>query len=160
TALTTTATFSSQGQYILRLTATDALTPPLTGSDEVRIIVQPTNKPPIVDAGPSQTITLPLNVVTLNGSASDDGMPAGSVLKSTWSLLAGPGGVLFGDPSATVTTALFTAPGVYVLRLTDDDSQFRVSSDVTITVNRGGVDLPPRIVSQPITEFVLDPATA
>ena len=153
----TTATFSQIGTYLLRLTASDS---ELTGSAEMRVTVLPQNDPPVVNAGPDQTITLPLNIVTLSGTASDDGMPAGSVLKTTWSVASGPGAVLFGNPSALSTTATFTAPGAYVLRLTADDSQFRNSDDVTITVNFGGNNQPPHIISQPVTQFTLDPSAA
>ncbi len=153
----TTATFSSLGTYILRLTASDS---ELFGSAEMRVTVLPLNNPPLVNAGPDQTITLPVNIVTLSGTASDDGMPAGSVLKTTWSVASGPGAVLFGDPNALSTTATFTAPGSYVLRLTADDSQFRSIDDLTVTVNFGGNNQPPHIISQPVTQFTLDPSLA
>src|SRR4029077_10778020 len=39
------------------------------------------NLPPIADAGPDQSITFPNNV-TLNGSATDDGQPNGSITYS------------------------------------------------------------------------------
>jgi hypothetical protein len=34
------------------------------------------NLPPVVDAGPDQTVVYP-NAVTLNGSVTDDGLPGG-----------------------------------------------------------------------------------
>jgi len=37
------------------------------------------NLPPIANAGPDQSITVPANTVTLNGSATDDGEPNGSI---------------------------------------------------------------------------------
>jgi RHS repeat-associated protein len=157
TSPATTAAFSNVGTYILRLSAFDS---ELTGSAEMRVTVLPQNNPPLVNAGPDQTITLPVNIVSLSGTASDDGMPAGSVLKTSWSLASGPGAVLFGDPAALNTTATFTAPGTYVLRLTADDSQFRSSDDLTVTVIFGGNNQPPHIISQPVTQFTLDPAAA
>jgi flavin reductase (DIM6/NTAB) family NADH-FMN oxidoreductase RutF len=50
------ATFSSVGTYVLRLTANDSA---LSASDDVSVTVYPFNQPPIVDAGPDQTITIP-----------------------------------------------------------------------------------------------------
>jgi K319L-like, PKD domain len=107
----------------------------------------------VVSAGSDQTITLPVNVVQLAGTATDDGLPSGSVLKTAWSVVSGPSAVQFGDSSATNTTALFTAAGVYGLRLTADDSQYRSTADVTITVN-------PVVTVPPAGSIVISPASA
>lgn len=126
----TTASFSRGGTYVLRLTANDSI---LIGQDEVTVTVIQPNQAPIVSAGADQTITLP-NSATLNGSVSDDGIPT-SAVTTTWSRVSGPGTVTFGNPNVTVTTATFSAPGEYVLRLTAGDSQLSASDDVTVTVN-------------------------
>src|SRR5262249_55554932 len=47
------------------------------------------NQPPAVSAGSNQTITLPTNTVTLNGSASAGAGP----LTLTWTQVSGPGTV-------------------------------------------------------------------
>ncbi|HUU69337.1 MAG TPA: dockerin type I domain-containing protein, partial [Planctomycetota bacterium] len=52
-----------------------------------------------------------------------------------WSKVSGPSTVTFGDAAAIDTTATFGAPGVYVLRLTANDSLLQASDDVQITVN-------------------------
>jgi RHS repeat-associated protein len=127
----TTASFSAPGSYVLRLTASDS---ELTRTDDVTITVVSLNRPPVVNAGPDQTITLPTNRVTLNGTVTDDGVPAGGALTIAWSKVSGPDGVTFGTPNAAVTTATFTLVGTYVLRLTASDSQLAASDDVTITV--------------------------
>src|SRR4029077_9294975 len=59
-----------------------------------------------VNAGPDQTITLPNNTATLNGSADGGGVP----LTYTWSEVSGPSGatVPFADPSNPQTTATFS----------------------------------------------------
>jgi hypothetical protein len=90
------------------------------------------NQPPVVDAGPDQTITLP-NDAILDGIVSDDGLPSPSTLTTTWSKVRGPGLVTFADASAVVTVATLSEAGTYVLRLTADDSELTVSDDVTIT---------------------------
>ncbi|MBN1570137.1 MAG: hypothetical protein JXA73_20005 [Acidobacteria bacterium] len=125
----TTATFSSAGLYVLRLTASDGQ---LTGSSDVTVTVIPQNLPPFADAGPDQTVTLPETAV-LNGVASDDGQPAGTLMVS-WSKVAGPGTVVFSDPASAVTEASFSVAGEYVLRLTVGDSVLFSSDDVTVTV--------------------------
>ncbi|MEQ1897777.1 MAG: endo-1,4-beta-xylanase [Vicinamibacterales bacterium] len=95
---------------------------------------QPTqNQPPGVSAGPGQTITLPASA-TLNGTTTDDGLPAGSTLTQTWSRVSGPGTVVFGDVTARSTAAAFSAAGTYVLRLTATDSTLTTTADVTILV--------------------------
>jgi len=126
----TTASFSKGGTYVLRLTANDSA---LLSSDDVTITVIQPNQSPIVSAGDDQTITLP-STATLNGTVTDDGLPT-SVVTTTWSFVSGPAAVTFANASLPITTATFTAPGTYVLRLTANDSQFTASDDVTITVN-------------------------
>ena len=92
----------------------------------------PTNQGPIVSAGSDQNITLP-NTVNLNGTATDDGLPSGT-LTILWSMVSGPGTVTFGNPNQAVTSASFSTAGTYVLELNADDSQLSDSDQVTITV--------------------------
>ncbi len=126
----TTVTFSAAGQYVLRLTANDG---DLSSSADTTITVNlsPVNQPPVVSAGPNQTITFP--TANLSGTATDDGLPVGK-LTETWSLVSGPGTVIFGNPSSLRTTATFSVAGTYVLRLTASDGVLSSSSNVTITV--------------------------
>jgi hypothetical protein len=138
-AVDTTASFSVDGVYTLRLTANDSA---LSTSDNVVITVNPsgTNTAPVVSAGMDQTVTLPSNA-NLDGTASDDGLPTPPALTTTWSQVTGPGTVSFGNASAVDTTASFSVDGVYTLRLTADDSAFSTSDDVIITVNAVVSDL-------------------
>jgi RHS repeat-associated protein/uncharacterized repeat protein (TIGR01451 family) len=141
-AAATRASFSQQGIYVLRLTATDG---ELTTSDELTVTVNPAsilNQPPEVEAGPDQTITLS-DALALRGDVLDDGRPVGAALIVTWSKVSGPGAVLFSDPGHALTTATFGAAGTYVLRLSASDSQFTASDEVTVTVT------PPVRLNQP-----------
>ena len=100
------------------------------------------NGAPVVDAGPAQAIEWPANGVTLDGFVSDDGHPyPPSALVSTWIAQSGPGTVTFGDPNDAATTATFSAPGVYVLRLEGDDFALTSSDTVDITVAPASYDL-------------------
>ncbi|HUL53425.1 MAG TPA: Ig-like domain-containing protein, partial [Opitutaceae bacterium] len=72
--------------------------------------------------------------VALAGSASDDGQPAGATVQAAWSVVSGPGPVYFADPSSPATTASFSVPGTYVLRLAASDTEQAAADDVTITV--------------------------
>ena len=147
-AATTTATFSALGTYVLRLTANDG---ELSAYDDVTVTYQEasTNNPPVVNAGPDQTITLPANA-TLNGSVTDDGLPnpPGTVTIS-WTKTSGPGTVTFGNASAAVTTASFSTSGTYVLRLTANDSQLSSFDEVTITVNPAAQNQAPTVNAGP-----------
>ena len=131
-ALSTTATFSAAGSYTLRLTASDSA---LSTTDDLIVTVNPANQAPTVNAGANQTITLP-NSATLAGTASDDGLPIPpGALTITWSVVSGPGNVTFANPNALNTTASFSAPGLYTLRLTANDGALFSTSDLIVTVN-------------------------
>jgi RHS repeat-associated protein len=90
-------------------------------------------QPPVVSAGLDQAIFLPNTQVTLNGTAID---PAGNPLAISWSVVSGAGPVIFGNPLAAATTATFSEPGVYVLRLTASNAQQTASSDVNISLSQ------------------------
>lgn len=102
------------------------------------------NQAPTVDAGPNQTATqtLPTTNVTLEGSATDDGLPnPPGALTISWSKVSGPGTVTFTSPSTATTSATFSTFGTYVLQLTANDSQLSSSSNVTVTVNPSPISL-------------------
>jgi RHS repeat-associated protein len=127
----TTAQFSAAGSYQLRLTVSDSL---LTASDDVIVTVSAANQAPTVSAGADQNILVTDNA-NLNGTVSDDGLPAGSSVSSTWTKVSGPGTVTFANPNVTVTSASFSEAGTYVLRLTATDSELSTSDELTVTVN-------------------------
>jgi len=94
----------------------------------------PTNQSPAVSAGNAQTITLPA-IANLSGLASDDGLPTGSVLTTIWSMVSGPGTIVFTNASSLNTTATFPIAGTYIIRLSASDSALTSTSNITITVN-------------------------
>ena len=153
-AVDTTATFSVEGVYILRLTADDS---DLTASDEVTVTVNPIpNQAPAVDAGVDQTIILPANA-NLDGTVTDDDLPdPPGIVTTTWSVISGTGSVTFGDVNMVDTTASFSVEGVYVLRLTADDSDLTASDEVTVTVNPIPNQAP--VVDAGMNQTVLFPA--
>src|ERR1051326_7770746 len=51
-----------------------------------------------------------------------------------WSKESGPGGVKFEDPKELVTTAVFSTPGAYVLKLTADNGQTKNVSTLHVSV--------------------------
>ena len=92
------------------------------------------NLPPRLNAGIDQAITFP-DTAVLNAIVTDDGRPdPPGVLTTTWSEVNGPGVVNFADPSAVDTTAAFSQPGIYTLRLTANDGQAVSFDEVVITI--------------------------
>ncbi|MDQ5844764.1 MAG: Ig-like domain-containing protein, partial [Acidobacteriota bacterium] len=157
------ASFETAGTYVLRLTSSDGDS---SSSDDVTVVVNPANQAPVVNAGVDQTITLP-GSAALIGTVTDDGQPPGSSVSVSWSTVSGPGIVTFTDPSTVATIASFSTPGVYVLLLDADDTEYSASSEVTITVNPSPNNQPPTVsagpdqtISLPVDTVTLNGAAA
>lgn len=80
------------------------------------------------------TIISANNGLMLQATGADDGLP--SPLTYAWSQLFGPGTIAFGSPMSDGTSASFSAPGVYGLRITVSDGQFTASD--SLIVQAGG----------------------
>ena len=79
------------GVYQFELKVTD--NGGLFAKDTVKITVDsstttPTNHPPVANAGPDQTITLPTNTIYLDGSGSTD--PDNNITSYAWTKISGP----------------------------------------------------------------------
>ncbi|RYD67387.1 MAG: hypothetical protein EOP84_30560, partial [Verrucomicrobiaceae bacterium] len=88
------------------------------------------NQAPVAEAGPSQSIILPANQLTLQGSGYD---PDGDVTGYSWTQVSGPGNASFGnaaDPASSVTGLV---QGNYTFRLTVTDDDGATGSD-TVTM--------------------------
>ena len=142
TQATTNVTFTTAGSYNFQFTAYNGT---LSTSVLVFVTVSPTNQAPVVSAGPSQSISLTNASTTLNGTATDDGKPAGSTLTIAWTEISGPAAVTFGTPNKAVSTATFTAAGTYDLELSANDTQYTSTSDVIITVTAAPQNQPPTV---------------
>lgn len=106
-----------------------------SGNARPRLIIETTNAPAI-------TITSPMgNPASLNvGSslviqATATAIPAqAGLLTVQWAKVSGPGTVTFATPALASTTAAFSAPGDYVLRLTAYDGLLTSTKDLTVRV--------------------------
>ncbi|MEJ0106386.1 MAG: PKD domain-containing protein [Bacteroidota bacterium] len=129
----TSATNLVQGTYVFKITVTDNNN--FTGSDSVVVTVNAVaNQLPVANAGANQTITLPANSVTLDGSSSAD--PDGTISAYTWSKVSGPAQGTISNTSAASTSITNLAQGIYVFKLTVKDNGNATAADsVTITVN-------------------------
>jgi PKD repeat protein len=103
----------------------------------------PINLASVVNAGADAMLTLPQNSLSLQGSISDDGLPAGSTISKTWSLQTGPGQVSFVDANALNTTASFDIAGTYVLKLSASDGALHSSDTISIVVREAPVNQRP-----------------
>jgi RHS repeat-associated protein len=93
------------------------------------------NQVPLVRAGGdlgAYGVRLP-HSLPLHGEVHDDGPT--SLTTGEWTVVSGPGTVTFLDASSPETTALFSDPGTYVLRLTGSDGVLTATDDATITVD-------------------------
>jgi FG-GAP-like repeat/Calx-beta domain len=126
---TTTAVFSQAGTYVLNLVATDGT---LASNSMVTVTVNPStvNPAPVVSAGPNQTV-LQNAIVPLNGSAST----STGTLSTVWQVADAPGGTYFANPNSPQTTAQFSTPGIYEIRLVASNGTYTNTSYATITVN-------------------------
>src|SRR5262249_9367320 len=101
TASSTQATVSAAGTYTFRITVSDGQ---LSSSADVIVSATTstltTNKPPVVNAGSDQAITLPAKA-QLTASATDDGLPHG-VLTYSWTVVSGTG-VTLSSPTVSST---------------------------------------------------------
>jgi RHS repeat-associated protein len=88
------------------------------------------NQGPLVSAGNNQSIQMP-SAINLDASISDDGLPSTN-LTATWSKVSGPGTVQFQNANSAATSATFSLPGTYGLRLSVTDGVFTTTDDVTI----------------------------
>ncbi len=89
-AASTTATFSTSGTYVLRLTADDSN---LSAFSVMTVTVKDPapNAAPVANAGADQTIQLPTAQVALSGAFSDDGQPnPPGAVTVTWSRAPAP----------------------------------------------------------------------
>lgn len=91
------------------------------------------NSAPVANAGTDNTITLPTDSVTLNGSGIDND---GTIASYSWTKLSGTGGTI-NNPGSATTTVTGLTQGTYVFRLVVTDNNGAVSSpdDTTIIVN-------------------------
>ncbi|MCX7934748.1 MAG: PKD domain-containing protein, partial [Planctomycetota bacterium] len=134
-ALSTEVSFSSAGTYVLRLSASDG---DLTASDEITVVytADPAalrNRPPRLKVPAAQSCGLNESLA-LRALIVDDGLPENSAVTATWSMVQGPGTATFAETGAACTQVLFSAPGIYLLRLTASDGSLFASADTIVSV--------------------------
>jgi len=121
-----------QGAYIFTLTVTD--NHGLINSASVTITVNPANTAPVANAGSNQTIQLPVNSVTLNGSGA--GTNGATISSYAWVQTSGPNTASIASAGNASTGVSGLLQGTYVFMLTvTDNNGLTDNASVTITVN-------------------------
>lgn len=128
------------GTYVYELTVVDNRGG--VSKDQVVVNVSLTggggqgNVAPVANAGPDQTITLPTNSVSLNGSASSDA--DGNITAYSWTKVSG-GTANFSSTNSASTTVSGLTQGSYVFALTvTDNAGATNTANVKVTVNGAG----------------------
>ena len=101
-------------------------------ADQVVDLAAMGNLVPRVDAGEDETFSMQYSYLQLDGTLTDDGKPVAATIE--WAKTSGPGDVAFSDTAIEDPCVTFDAVGIYVLRLTADDTMATVYDEVTITV--------------------------
>jgi hypothetical protein len=91
--------------------------------DTVQVVVNnpsQSNHPPVANAGPDQTITLPLSSIILDGTASAD--PDNNISGYIWTKISGPSIFNIANASAVQTQVINLVQGSYQFELLVSDS--------------------------------------
>lgn len=131
-----------KGVYLFELKVTD--NGGLSAKDTVQITVNDPlqlNHPPIANAGPDQTITLPNNNVFLDGSSSKD--PDNNITAYLWTKIAGPSSPIITNANAVQAQTTGLIEGVYKFELKVIDAGGLFSKDtVEIIANSSVLSVP------------------
>ncbi|MFL5787495.1 MAG: PKD domain-containing protein [Flavisolibacter sp.] len=131
--LKTTITGLNQGVYKFQLLAKDNAGATTTASVQVTVNAATVTSKPVANAGTDQTITLPVNSVTLKGSATDSG---GTINSYLWTQVSGPSQGAFGTATAASTTVSGLIQGIYKFQLKVGDNMGNsATASVQVTVN-------------------------
>lgn len=84
--------------------------------------------PPTADAGPSQTVQLPVSSITLTGSGTTTN---GTITAYLWSLVSGPNVPVIMSPGSATTNVTGTIAGTYIFQLMVIDNAGLTGVDTT-----------------------------
>ncbi|WP_309386361.1 PKD domain-containing protein [Cerasicoccus frondis] len=70
--------------------------------------------------------------IALNGSASDDGIPASPVLSYQWELVSGPGAATFSNATSANASVVLSTAGSYVIRFCVSDGELATAQEVSL----------------------------
>ncbi len=150
-----TATGLIAGVYTFQLTVTDNSGASANASVKITVVASGA-QPPTANAGADQTITLPVNSATIDGSGSS--ASSGSIVSYAWTEKSGPSSITLTNTAQDALTNL--QAGVYVFYLTVTDSNGDTGSDsVTITVKSAANQAPIANAGSSISLILPDDST-
>jgi hypothetical protein len=133
------------GTYTFRLTVTDNQGASASATMDINLSTG-NNSAPIVNAGWNQTIPLPINSATLNGSGSSD--PDGFIASYRWVQIAGPSTAPMSNQNGVTNIITDLVAGTYTFRLTvTDNNGAAASANVNIVLTAGTNQAPVADVS-------------
>jgi poly(3-hydroxybutyrate) depolymerase len=143
-AALTSITNLVEGTYTFRLVVTD--NDGGTDADTIIIKVNPAPPPPniapVAQAGENQTITLPIDNITLNGTGSTD--QDGTIEFYTWTYLNGPATYILNNAESATASVTGIVAGTYTFKLEVTDNDGAKDADtVSITVKEETAPPPP-----------------
>ncbi len=125
TSSSTTVTSLVQGVYLFELKVTD--NSGAIARDTMKITVNTgSNMPPVANAGPDKSITLPINYTTLAGSGTD---PDGSIVNYKWTEISGPSSGNIVNPTSASANIQNLVAGVYQFELLVTDNSGATGRD-------------------------------
>ncbi|XP_065740701.1 dyslexia-associated protein KIAA0319 homolog isoform X2 [Phocoena phocoena] len=140
------------GNYTFRLTVTDS-DGAISSTTAALLVNSAVDHPPVANAGPNQTITLPQNSITLNGNESSDDH---QIVLYEWSL--GPGSESKEVAMQGVETPYLhlsaMKEGDYTFQLMVTDSSRQQSTAVVTVIVQPEDNRPPKAVAGPDQELV------
>lgn len=129
------------GTYVIELAVTDNDGNMAVDLAQVNVQAAPANTPPVANAGPDKTVTLPQNSITISATASDND---GSIVSYSWNQISGPGSATLSGNTTPTLQVSGLLEGTYVMRLTVvDDDGASGTDEMKIIVNPAEVNAPP-----------------
>ena len=131
----------TEGAYVFELTVTNNFK--LTATDTLTIYVDKTKiaRPPIAEGGPDQTIQLPNNNVTLDGSASSD--PDNDISDYLWTRIKGTGSPTYTSPANAATDVTKLTAGLHLFELRVTDATGLIDRDTVLVQVNEAPGVPP-----------------
>jgi hypothetical protein len=156
-SVNTTVTGLVTGLYTFRVTVKNNFG--MVSTDDVLINVNATpNIPPVANGGGNQTITLPVNTVTLSGSGTD---ADGTVASFLWTKVSGPSQFAIISSGTATTDITNLVQGVYTFQLTvTDNLGASGTTTVTVTVLPAPIVPGPPVVSAGVDQVITLPANS
>ncbi len=102
----------------------------------------PVNQAPIANAGSDIIHDITLGNVSLNGQASDDGLPEGSSLSNSWSQVYGSGTATFSNEFDLNSQVSFDVVGIYGLQLAVSDGELTDYDTLEVEVTEPDLTAP------------------